>query len=46
MGCYEEALSHYDIAILKYSAISAIHYNRGLTHASLQKFELAKEDFL
>ena len=45
LGCYEEALAHYDIAISKFAGYSAVHYNRGLANASLQRFHQAKEDF-
>jgi tetratricopeptide (TPR) repeat protein len=35
LGCYEEAITHYDIAIRKNETFSALYYNRGITNAGL-----------
>jgi tetratricopeptide (TPR) repeat protein len=45
LGQYEEALTHYEIAIKKKNSDGLIFYNRGLTHSTLQRFEEAKKDF-
>jgi|LauGreDrversion4_2_1035121.scaffolds.fasta_scaffold190012_2 tetratricopeptide (TPR) repeat protein len=46
LGQYSEALIHYDVAIKKKSTDAVFFYNRGLTYASLERFEEAKKDFL
>lgn len=45
LGQYEEALAHFDIAAKKSDSDANIFYNRGLTYASLQRFEEARRDF-
>lgn len=45
LGQYEEALAHYDIAVAKWQGDYQRLYNRGLTYASLERFEEAKKDF-
>lgn len=45
LGQYEEALTHYEIAIKKKNSDGLIFYNRGITYSTLQRFEEAKRDF-
>jgi len=45
LGQYEEALTHYEIAIKKKNSDGIFYYNRGLTYSTLQRFDEAKKDF-
>jgi tetratricopeptide (TPR) repeat protein len=48
LGQFEEALAHYDIALVKADKgdiEKEILYNRGLANSSLMRFEEAIEDY-